>query len=168
MNCRRNHLARNPFEVAHRLDELRQQLVQLEAQCTADRQAHAEAARAVAGAERQRQAAEQLVRQSQTDGIPDSQDIVQANTRIAALTRTLASVAIDLETPHGDWKVVNDSGFADSDGHANCLRCGSAVNCKTPAKRCRISNWLLRRCTKQSIGRELLVCVYWGRLAYMS
>ncbi|MCC7334391.1 MAG: hypothetical protein IT422_04820 [Pirellulaceae bacterium] len=104
-----NHLARNPFEVANRLDELRQQLLQLEAQCTADRQAHAEAARAVAGAERQRQAAEQLVRQSQTDGIPDSQDIVQANTRIAALTRTLASVAVDLETPHGDWKVVNDS-----------------------------------------------------------
>ncbi|MCA9183020.1 MAG: hypothetical protein KDA51_16270 [Planctomycetales bacterium] len=102
-------LARNPFEVAHSLDDLRQQLVQLEAECNADRQAHAEAARAVAGAERQRQAAEQLVRQSQTDGIPDSQDIVQANTRIAALTRALASVGHDLETPHGNWKVVDDS-----------------------------------------------------------
>lgn len=101
-------LARNPFEVAHSLDELHQQLVQLEAQCNADRHAHAEAARAVAGAERQRQAAEQLVRQSQTDGIPDSQTIVQANTRIAALTRSLAEVGQDLQTPHGNWRVVHD------------------------------------------------------------
>ena len=82
-------LARNPFEVAHSLDELRQQLVQLESQCNADRQAHAEAARAVAGAERQLQAAEQLVRQSQTDGIPDSKLSCKPTRRIAALTRSL-------------------------------------------------------------------------------
>ncbi len=102
-------LARNPFEVAHSLDELRQQLVQLESQCNADRQAHAEAARAVAGAQRQLQAAEQLVRQSQTDGIPDSQVTVQANARIATLKRSLAGVQQELQAPHGNWKVVDDS-----------------------------------------------------------
>lgn len=102
-------LARNPFSVAHSLDELRQQLVQLEAQCNADRQAHAEATRAVAGAQRQLQAAEQLVRQSQTDGIPDSQAIIQANTRIASLSRSLAGVQRELEGPHGNWKAVDES-----------------------------------------------------------
>jgi hypothetical protein len=99
--------APNPFEIASRIDALQQSCVALEARCAADRQANAEASRAAAGARRQFQAAQQLVRQSQTDGIPDSQQTRLANDRIAALSQTLALVEHQLNTPHGDWKAVD-------------------------------------------------------------
>lgn len=103
-----DQLGRNPFVVAESLAELKQKLEQLEGQASADRQAHAEAARAVTGAERQLRAAEELVQQSQTDGIPDSREIVQANSRIAELARALSGVQRDLKATHGEWKSVDD------------------------------------------------------------
>ena len=99
--------APNPFEIAKRIDALQQNAVALEARCAADRQANAEASRAVAGARRQFQTAQQLVRQSQTDGIPDSPETTAANNRIALLSQALASVESQLQTPHGDWKAVD-------------------------------------------------------------
>ncbi len=99
--------APNPFEIASRIDALQQNCLALEARCAADRQANAEAGRAVAGARRQFQAAQQLVRQSRTDGIPDSQQTKMANDRIAALGQTLALVENQLQIPHGDWKAVD-------------------------------------------------------------
>ncbi len=99
--------APNPFEIGSRIDALRQNCVALEARCAADRQANAEASRAVAGARRQLQTAQQLVRQSQTDGIPDSQQTIMANNRIAALSQTLAAVESQLQVPHGDWRAVD-------------------------------------------------------------
>ena len=99
--------APNPFEIGQRIDTLQQNAVTLEARCVADRQANAEASRAVAGARRQFQTAQQLVRQSQTDGIPDSPETTVANNRIALLSQVLAGVESQLQTPHGDWKVVD-------------------------------------------------------------
>ncbi len=99
--------APNPFEIDSSLDSLRQKIASLESRCVADRQANAEAARAVAGARRQYEAALQLVRQSQTDGIPDSQQTKAANDRIAALYKSLVQVENDLREVHGDWKVVD-------------------------------------------------------------
>lgn len=99
--------APNPFEIGIRIDSVRHSSVALEARCEADRQANAEASRAVAGARRQFQTAQQLVRQSQTDGIPDSQQTKVANSRIAALSQTLANVESQLHTPHGNWKAVD-------------------------------------------------------------
>ena len=104
-----DQLGRNPFVVGESLDELRQNLEQLEGQAGADRQAHAAAARSVTGAERQLRAAEQLVHQSQTDGIPDSRAIVQANSSISEFARRLAGVQRELKATHGDWKSVNDN-----------------------------------------------------------
>ncbi len=89
------------------LESLRQSIVSLEARCAADRQANAEAARAVAGARRQLQTAQQLVRQSQTDGIPDSQPTQIANSRIASLSQALVLVESQLREAHGDWKIVD-------------------------------------------------------------
>lgn len=99
--------APNPFEIGSRIDALEQNATALETRCAADRQANAEAARAVAGARRQFQTAQQLVRQSQTDGIPDSQPTKMANERIAALSQSLALIESQLQTPHGDWKTVD-------------------------------------------------------------
>jgi hypothetical protein len=98
--------APNPFEIASNLASYKQQLIALETRCAADRQANAEAARAVAGARRQLQMAQQLVRQSQTDNIPDSSLTKQANERIAILAQALVSVESQLRQPHGNWKVV--------------------------------------------------------------
>ena len=103
-----SHVARNPFDVQKNFEELKQTLLKIEAQCAADRQAHAEAARAVAGADRQLELATQLVRQSQTDGIPDSRLITEANDRIVTLARALADVQRELQVPHGNWKAVDD------------------------------------------------------------
>jgi hypothetical protein len=52
--------------------------------------------------------AQELVRQSQTDGIPDSQAIVEANRRIAALAQQLQSLQRELDTPHANWQHVDD------------------------------------------------------------
>ena len=104
----RSSLVRNPFEVQVQLGRLNQELDRLLAQCEADRQAHAEAARAVTGAERQLQQVQQLVRRSQTDGIPDSPQVIELNAQIAGLSRSLKNVRHDLETPHADWQTVDD------------------------------------------------------------
>lgn len=103
-----NQVARNPFEVQQFLEDVTRTLGKLEAQCVADRQAHAEATRAVSGAERQLQLVQQLVRRSQTDGIPDSQNIIDHNQRIGTLARSLKNVEHDLKSPHGNWKTVDD------------------------------------------------------------
>ena len=62
--------------------------------------------RAVAGARGQQQIALQHVRQSQTDGIPDSQQTIQANDKIAILNQELIAIENQLREPHGDWKLV--------------------------------------------------------------
>lgn len=99
--------APNPFDIQASLETLRQTIASLESRCVSDRQANAEAARAVAGARRQHQTAEQLVRQSQTDGIPDSQQTKAANDRIALLYKSLVQIENQLREPHGDWKTVD-------------------------------------------------------------
>ncbi len=99
--------APNPFEITTGLIQLQQKAVSLEARCTADRKANSEAARAVAGARGQQQIALQHVRQSQTDGIPDSPQTIQANDKIAILNQELVAVESQLREPHGDWKQVD-------------------------------------------------------------
>ena len=99
--------APNPFEIDASLETLRASIANLESRCVADRQANAEAARAVSGARRQLQTAQQLVRQSQTDGIPDSQETKAANERIAVLSNALATIETKLRAPHGNWKEVD-------------------------------------------------------------
>ncbi len=87
--------------------QTQRQLEQLQGQIIGDEQAHAEAKRAAAGAREQLEQAGQLVRQSQSDGIPDSQQIVQTNSRITELSRQLRDVENDLEVAHGDWQAID-------------------------------------------------------------
>ncbi len=97
----------NPFETAQVLLQTQRQLEQLQGQIVGDEQAHAEARRAAAGARQQLEQANQLVRQSQSDGIPDSQQIIETNSRIAELSRQLRDIENDLEVAHGDWQSID-------------------------------------------------------------
>lgn len=97
----------NPFETSQVLLQTQRQLEQLQAQIVGDEQAFAEARRAAAGARQQLEQANQLVRQSQSDGIPDSQQIVQTNSRITDLSRQLRDIENDLEVAHGDWQSID-------------------------------------------------------------
>ena len=100
--------APNPFATARDLAQTRQSLEQLQAQIIGDQQAHAEARRAVSGAAQQLTLAGNLVRQSQADGIPDSSQITQTSSRVAALARELQQVEGELNQPHGDWTIVDE------------------------------------------------------------
>lgn len=99
----------NPFEMAGAISSVQHSLAELQARCAADRQAQAEAARAVAGARRQHQTALQLVRQAQTDNIPDSRVTVDSVNRISALGQAVGKLEFRLKEPHGNWKEVDDS-----------------------------------------------------------
>ncbi len=97
----------NPFEVGSALTALQNQLTGIESRFVADRQAHAESSRAVTGATRQLQLAQQLMRQSQTDNIPDSPKTRQLNERISVLSQAILATENELRQPHGDWKRVD-------------------------------------------------------------
>ncbi len=99
--------APNPFEVGTSLSTIQSQLTGIESRFIADRQAHAESSRAVTGATRQLQLAQQLMRQSQTDNIPDSPKTRQLNERISVLSQAILETENELRQPHGDWKRVD-------------------------------------------------------------
>ncbi len=99
--------APNPFETARSIMELRKQLEMLKAQIVGDRQAHAEATRAAQGAAQQLDVANRLVRQSQTDSIPDSAQITQTNQSISGLANQLREIENALHVRHGDWRSVD-------------------------------------------------------------
>ncbi|XZE46164.1 hypothetical protein SH467x_001437 [Pirellulaceae bacterium SH467] len=115
---------KNPIAIARRWQELEERLNQLQSKLVSDRQAHAEAVRAVRGAREQWNAAWTLVQKSQTDGIPDSTATVQANDRIGKLKNSVTALEGVLEKPHGDWKDIDEQAYrlhATIDGAAKTL-----------------------------------------------
>ncbi|MFO1065617.1 MAG: hypothetical protein U0892_17260 [Pirellulales bacterium] len=102
----------NPFEVALSITSSARRLEALRNQAESDRAAHAEAMRALQGAKRQMDVAQQYVRQSQTDGITDSRRTIEANQRIAGLAGQLKSLELEFNRPHGDWQSVDQRAAA--------------------------------------------------------
>ena len=98
----------DPFATAAMIAMAAKRLDELQAQLVSDAQAHAEAGRAVAGANKQMDMARQFVRQSQSDSIADSPLTTDMSNRIAALQEELAAVERELRVPHGDWQVVDE------------------------------------------------------------
>ncbi len=98
----------DPFGAAQAIARVAKLLEELQSRVISDAQAHAEASRAVVGAQRQMDAALQFVRQSQTDNIADSPLTSQLHQRIAELQGELASIEQELKIPHGDWQWVDD------------------------------------------------------------
>ena len=102
----------DPFAEAKPLAEARARITQLESQIHADHNAHAEATRAVRGAETELSVAQRLVRTASTDGIPDSVTTTKCISNIGALESQVAQVARQLDIPHGDWQEVNQAAAA--------------------------------------------------------
>ncbi|XZE33040.1 hypothetical protein SH501x_003812 [Pirellulaceae bacterium SH501] len=115
---------KNPIEVAKQWQQLEERLNQLQSKLVSDRQAHAEATRAVRGAKEQWDAAWALVQKSQTDGIPDSDATVKANDRIGKLKIAVDSLEASLQKPQGDWREIDEQAYrlhATIDGAAKTL-----------------------------------------------
>ncbi|MCA9150641.1 MAG: hypothetical protein KDA92_15120, partial [Planctomycetales bacterium] len=99
----------DPFETAENLTLLDKQVAQLEAQLAADRNAHAEATRAVRGAETQLATALRYVDQASRDGIPDSSLTQRCIREIRQLEPSVDSVSRRLQVAHDDWQDVDAS-----------------------------------------------------------
>jgi hypothetical protein len=99
----------NPFDVSKNLDANEKLLKELVAKLESDLRGYAEAERAVNGAVRQWETAKQFVQRSQSDGIADSQRTLELNREVFGSGPSLDSVRRALQTPHGDWKAVDES-----------------------------------------------------------
>jgi predicted nucleic acid-binding Zn-ribbon protein len=98
----------NPFDTQERLEQVESEIERMKGACVADRQAYAEAKRAVDGAERQSDAAQRASAQSQTDNIPDSPLTSELNRKIQMLSREVETLKQELREPHGNWHILDD------------------------------------------------------------
>jgi hypothetical protein len=98
----------SPFATMETLESLVQEIDKLEAMVVADRNSHAEAARAVAGAAKQLELAQASVKQSQADNVPDSERTSQINRSIGELGDILKELQGELKSPHGNWEKIDE------------------------------------------------------------
>lgn len=97
----------NPFEFAQVLQTVQKRIAELEGMVISDRHGYAEAQRALEGAVQQWQIANQYVKQSRTDNIPDSAATSEAVRRVDLLERNLLNVQQDFAQDHGDWRSIS-------------------------------------------------------------
>ncbi len=97
---------RDPFENALLLEALTERLDEVDALIVGDRNAHAEATRAIDGAKAQFSTAQRLAHRSRHDQIPDSALVVSCQRAIAALESDLDRVERRSNTAHDDWQQV--------------------------------------------------------------
>jgi hypothetical protein len=97
----------NPFEFAQTLHSTQKRIAELEAMIISDRHGYAEAQRALEGAVQQWQVANQFVKQSRSDNIPDSPATSEGVRRIESLERNLLNVQQDFAKDHGDWRSIS-------------------------------------------------------------
>lgn len=114
----------SPFETEERLEAFEADIEKMQAAFVADRQAHAEAKRAVEGAARQMVVAQRSVAQSRTDNIPDSPRTSELNREIDALRRELEQLQSDLSVPHHNWHSLDDRA---AKLHSNLSRLGQEL-----------------------------------------
>jgi len=97
----------NPFEFAQLLLSMQKRIAELEGMVVSDRHGYAEAQRALDGAVQQWQVANQYVKQSRSDNIPDSPATSEAVRRVDLLERNLLNVQQDFAKDHGDWRSIS-------------------------------------------------------------
>jgi len=98
---------RDPIQDGSAIDAFTENVANMKAQIEADHEAHAEAARAVAGATKEREIAEKLIGQARHDGIPDSAATTKNISGIRSHDQDLASIKNELDGQHNDWKRVD-------------------------------------------------------------
>lgn len=99
---------RNPFAISEELANLHKGIEQVEGMVQADHNCHAEATRAVNGAAKQMEVAKGLVRETQTDQIPDSARTGQINRMIMTMNSSVVQLVNELQVNHGDWKSLDE------------------------------------------------------------
>ena len=97
---------RDPFLAHEEITALQQRSAEMDAMIVADRNAHAEASRAVLGAEAELTAADALVSRAGRDNIPDSAATSDAIAELRKQESFLRDVRRRLESPHEDWADV--------------------------------------------------------------
>ena len=97
---------RDPFLAHEEITALQQRSAEMDAMIVADRNAHAEASRAVLGAEAELSAAAALVSRAGRDNIPDSAATSDAIAELRKQESFLRDVRRRLESPHEDWADV--------------------------------------------------------------
>ena len=98
---------RDPFRDAAIMNQLVQESEAIDSLVDADRNAHAEASRAVNGAKAQHRTAEELARESRSDQIPDSSAVQTYQREVHALGDALAATERRLRVAHEDWQSVD-------------------------------------------------------------
>ena len=102
-------LPRDPFHDGAAIDQFSENVANIKARIEADHDAHEEASRAVAGARKERESAEQLISTARHDGIPDSPGTTAGIQEIRSFDGRLSEVERQLNTPHFDWQEVDHS-----------------------------------------------------------
>ena len=98
----------DPFDARDRLQTVADDVARVEAMLQADRNSHAEAARAIEGAASELETALRFVQQSREDQIPDSALTTRCVREIEQLEQTLDQAKRRLEVPHDDWEEVDE------------------------------------------------------------
>jgi hypothetical protein len=93
----------NPFEAASALAESAAQFEAIEAMIKNDARLYEEAARSLDAAEREIRVAGELARKSQSDGIPDSPEIIRGLQRLDELENQWRAAKAQLSVAHSDW-----------------------------------------------------------------
>jgi hypothetical protein len=102
-----NQTPRDPFLDATTLTDFENRIDQLAATLRSDRQAFAEATKALGGAEAEWAVSERLVARSLNDRIPDSVNVKRAQEEARSLEDTLKDLAARLNVPHENWSEIN-------------------------------------------------------------
>lgn len=105
----RHTTPRDPFQDGREIDNFSQSIRDLAARIASDHEAHAEAARAVAGARAKREVAATLVQQARHDGIPDSPATTAGIRDVQMYDDDLARIENELRGKHNDWKKVDQA-----------------------------------------------------------
>ena len=104
--------ARDPLGTAARIEQLGLDLEEVAARVAADRNAHAEAERAVAAATSQLSASRRLIERARRDGIPDSPATTHLVREIQQFEGQVHNIERRLQVPHDDWKQVHQAAVA--------------------------------------------------------
>jgi hypothetical protein len=98
----------DPFHEAAELSAIQQQCEMIDAMLIADRNAHAEADRAVAGAVDELRSALRLVDQARRDQIPDSSTTTRSIQNIGGFDSEVQALRGRLSAAHDDWRDVDE------------------------------------------------------------
>ena len=98
---------RDPFVASAEIDKFARHADELDAMLVSDRNAHAEASRAVLGAEAELRTAHELIHRAHRDEVPDSRATSDSIAEIRSVETAIVETRQRLESKHDDWSDVS-------------------------------------------------------------